>query len=127
MATSSDLFPTRRAATGWIAGLACFWGGAAVLGRSEELSGPQIPGILAMACGGVLIALGWDRMIRTRTGRGLFAFWGFDFRGGLRAWLVMVESAMPWTLASAGRTAGLNGPFVAGVLYSLLLIGLVRM
>lgn len=119
----APLFPNRLYAAAFLLGLAAFWCAFLALammmlnhdphlGRRAELGPAEAAAILLLFAGG--IALGAVQLL-----------WMMRLDRGRATMMSSLRVVLPSTIAGAARTLGLNGPVVAGVLYAVLLAGVV--
>ncbi|HVS04632.1 MAG TPA: hypothetical protein VHK65_00505 [Candidatus Dormibacteraeota bacterium] len=118
------LFSSRLEAGIFLAGLTAFWGGFLILGLMQATMdghsahhGPTGPGEVAVF---VLILVGG--LLATIAQRGLLVRMT---QTTIPTAGTMMRMIMPGTLSGAARKLGLNGPVVAGILYLVLVLGIV--
>lgn len=119
----SELFPRRRDAVMYLAGLAGFWGGFLPFGlllashdprlaRNARL-GPVEAVVFAVLIGGGILAMISTLRLQRRMSE-----------HSVPRLTTQLRMAMPATIAEAGASLGLNGRLVAGVLYAVLIVGM---
>jgi hypothetical protein len=118
------LFSSRLQAGIFLAGLTAFWGGFLILGLMQGTMdgrsahhGPTGPAEIAVF---VLILVGG--LLATIAQRGLLVRLT---QTTIPTAGTMMRMIMPGTLNDAARKLGLNGPVVAGILYLVLVLGIV--
>jgi hypothetical protein len=117
------MFANRLQAAIFLAALAAFWGGFLILavmlfnhdprlGRHAQIGPGEAAVILLMAGGGIALTV-VQLMIARLIG------------GGRVTMRLQRRLLMPSTIATAAATVGLSGPITAGILYAILVTGLI--
>jgi hypothetical protein len=120
----SDLFPQRRDAVMYLVGLTGFWGGFLLYGlllashdrrlaRNGQLGPVEALVVAVLVGGGILAFVSMLRLQRRMSERSVPKF------------ATQLRIAMPGTIAEAATSIGLNGRLVAGVLYAVLIVGMI--
>lgn len=123
MPEPETMFANRPQAAVFLAGLAAFWIGFLVLavmlfnhdphlGRHAQAGTGEVAAILLIAGGGIALSVVQLLLVR-RIGSGRLTM-GTQLR-----------LLMPSTIGEAARMVGLNGPATAGVLYAILVAGII--
>lgn len=127
------MFANRFEAALFLAGLAAFWSGFLILavmlfnhdphlGR-HALAGPgEVAAILMVVGGGIALGIVQLLLVRRFVSRPLSISNG---PLGIGMQLQLLRLLMPRTIAEAARLVGLHGTVTAGVLYAILIAGVI--
>lgn len=121
----TSLFPTRRDAALYLAGLSGFWGGIALVLIAAEVTAPTFTFVLLVALlfASTVLIMNATRKLEGRLSGKVVRPWPFGY-ASLRT---QVIATLPSTVMAAAQRLNLNAIVIAAAVYALLVVDFVEM